>query len=408
MKVRRVVPTISLRLLLTGVTIVGVLAFILANRASIPKVWLSVSQAQPQWLGAALLAAVVTNLSIAALHVSAQRALGMRSGLRQLLAPALTAQFLNLIVSSGGLAGLPALRAEGRRHGRDPAAVIGAFLIVALAGQIAVATILPVALVLLATSGHLTATDVAASLVFLGYTAVVAWTVAGALRSPGALRRIYSLPRRAVTVLLRRPPPSLDHPAADALYQALSRVRRSHRRVALVLAYAVAVDISSVALLWCVFRALRLPLGIDVAIVAYAVSLLFSIIGFLPGGLGFVEISLAAVLIAYGTPAAPAGAAVGLYRLFELWLPAVTGAALAPTVLHRRDPQPCGTAGLTPSPSPPAARPEARASAEDASRSQPPPPDQPGRPEPPVLGATSRVDRSGGGRRAGRRPGRHG
>lgn len=335
MSARRILPTPSLRLLLIVLAVAGGGAFIVANASAVPAVWRTATRAQAAWLAAAFLTAVGASLNVAALHVAAQRALSMRSRLRQLLAPALTAQFLNLIVTSGGLAGLPALQAEGRRSGRDAASVTGAFLVVAVTGQLAVIGVLPVAFVLLATSGHLTAADIVAGVVFLGYSAIVASLVVAAVRSPANLRRIYALPRRTLARLRRRPPPPDDHAAADALHQAISRLRRSPRRAALIVAHAVAVDIAGIALLWCILRALSLPVGFNVAVVAYAVSLMFSIIGFLPGGLGFVEISLAAVLVAYGTPATAAAAAVGLYRLFELWLPVLAGAAASRQVLRR-------------------------------------------------------------------------
>ena len=335
MTARRVVPHPSLRLLITALAVLGGAAFIAANSSAVPDVWRTATRAQPVWLAAALLTTIAASVNVAALHVAARRALSMRSTLRQLLAPALTAQFLNLIVTSGGLAGLAALQAEGRHHQRDPATVTGAFLVVAVAGQLAVVGVLPVAFILLATSGHLTFADAAAGLVFAAYTAAITTLITVALRSPINLRRIYALPRRTAARLRRRPPPPEDHTAADALYQAISQLRRSPARAALIVAHALIVDIAGIVLLWCVLRALRLPVGFDVAIVAYAVSLMFSIIGFLPGGLGFVEISLAAVLVAYRTPTPAAAAAVGLYRLFELWLPVLAGAAVARSVLRR-------------------------------------------------------------------------
>jgi len=65
------------------------------------------------------------------------------------------------------------------------------------------------------------------------------------------------------------------------------------------------------------------------SLVAYSVAGLFGIVGFLPGGLGFVEVSLSAVLIGFGASGVTAAATVMLYRLFELWLPVVIGGGLA-------------------------------------------------------------------------------
>jgi uncharacterized protein (TIRG00374 family) len=71
------------------------------------------------------------------------------------------------------------------------------------------------------------------------------------------------------------------------------------------------------------------------ALVAYAISALFGVVGVLPGGLGFVEVSTAAVLVSFGVPLGLAAAAVVLFRVWDYWLPAAVGGALAWWVRHR-------------------------------------------------------------------------
>ena len=46
-----------------------------------------------------------------------------------------------------------------------------------------------------------------------------------------------------------------------------------------------------------------------------------------PGGIGGVELGLVGALVLYGLPALTATAAVLLYRVIELWIPAVLGIA---------------------------------------------------------------------------------
>lgn len=69
--------------------------------------------------------------------------------------------------------------------------------------------------------------------------------------------------------------------------------------------------------------------GPSVALVAYSTSVVFFIVGVLPGGLGFVEASLGVILAGYGLATPMAAAAVVLYRLLELWLPLTVGAVAA-------------------------------------------------------------------------------
>ena len=66
----------------------------------------------------------------------------------------------------------------------------------------------------------------------------------------------------------------------------------------------------------------RIP---TVAIVGYGISVLFSVVGFMPAGIGFAEASLGAVIVSFDVPVAVAAVAVIAYRIFETWLPLVVG-----------------------------------------------------------------------------------
>jgi uncharacterized membrane protein YbhN (UPF0104 family) len=46
----------------------------------------------------------------------------------------------------------------------------------------------------------------------------------------------------------------------------------------------------------------------------------------IPGGIGGTELGLVGALVLYGVPALTATAAVLLYRVIELWIPAILGA----------------------------------------------------------------------------------
>jgi uncharacterized protein (TIRG00374 family) len=128
-------------------------------------------------------------------------------------------------------------------------------------------------------------------------------------------------------------PVERDTVAADDLFDALALVRARPAASGPALAHALLVEVLGVAMLWSVMEAVGLRFGVAVPFVAYAVSVLFTIVGVLPGGLGFVEVSLGAVLVSFGASAGAAAAVVVLYRVLELWLPALVGAA---AVAHLR------------------------------------------------------------------------
>jgi uncharacterized membrane protein YbhN (UPF0104 family) len=88
-------------------------------------------------------------------------------------------------------------------------------------------------------------------------------------------------------------------------------------------------------LVWVSMEAVGIHALPALALVAYAVSVLFTIVGILPAGLATVELSMTAVLVSSGVVASTAAAAVILYRLFELWLPLGVG-SLCARRLHMR------------------------------------------------------------------------
>jgi len=64
----------------------------------------------------------------------------------------------------------------------------------------------------------------------------------------------------------------------------------------------------------------------SLVLVAFAGSAVLGMIPITPGGLGFVEIGLTAMLIAAGIPGPDAALATLAYRLFQFWLPIPAGA----------------------------------------------------------------------------------
>jgi uncharacterized membrane protein YbhN (UPF0104 family) len=80
------------------------------------------------------------------------------------------------------------------------------------------------------------------------------------------------------------------------------------------------------AVLWAAFHAFGRPPAIGVIVMGYLVGSLAGALP-LPGGLGAVDGGLIGALVLYGSPAAPAAAAVLLYRGLSLALPVALGAS---------------------------------------------------------------------------------
>lgn len=108
---------------------------------------------------------------------------------------------------------------------------------------------------------------------------------------------------------------------ADGVDEALRQLRRGNP---LLLAGLLGYMLFDILALWASFRALGYAPQLTIVWIAYLIGQLGNLIP-LPGGIGGVEIGLIGTLVLYGLPAVTATAAVLLYRVIELWIPAALG-----------------------------------------------------------------------------------
>jgi uncharacterized protein (TIRG00374 family) len=95
-------------------------------------------------------------------------------------------------------------------------------------------------------------------------------------------------------------------------------------RNVLVIAGAVGYWLWDNAVLWAGFHAFGHSPPVTVVLMGYLIGQLGGLLP-LPGGLGGIDGGLIGTLLVYGTPAAPAAAAVLSYRVVVFWLPLIVG-----------------------------------------------------------------------------------
>jgi uncharacterized protein (TIRG00374 family) len=149
---------------------------------------------------------------------------------------------------------------------------------------------------------------------------LVAWTLRSATR--GA-RRLTGHPRPGFEVRLER------------VVERLRTVQLGWRRTGVVVGWAVATWAFDCACLAFAFVSVRAPIPWRGLLLAYGLAQLAAALPVTPGGLGLVEGSLAAVLIAYGGLPAPTVAAVLIYRIVSFWLALPVGWASWALIVHR-------------------------------------------------------------------------
>jgi hypothetical protein len=82
--------------------------------------------------------------------------------------------------------------------------------------------------------------------------------------------------------------------------------------------------------LYILFSALGHSISLSVLFVGYGLPLLFGKIGFLPGGLGIVEATMAVLYGGFGVPGAILVVVILAYRLLSFWIPTLLGFSLIP------------------------------------------------------------------------------
>jgi uncharacterized membrane protein YbhN (UPF0104 family) len=156
-------------------------------------------------------------------------------------------------------------------------------------------------------------------------TVLPAVVAAGAIAGTVALRR----PARGAQARIRRRgegskwvrvAPALSA-TADGIDQALHQLRRADP---LLLVGLVGFLVFDMLAFWASFQAVGASPELAVIWMAYLIGQLGNWLP-VPGGIGGVELGLVGALVLYGSPAITATAAVLLYRVIELWIPAVLG-----------------------------------------------------------------------------------
>jgi uncharacterized membrane protein YbhN (UPF0104 family) len=136
---------------------------------------------------------------------------------------------------------------------------------------------------------------------------------------------------RQITFHLRnrfgRPHPTPGPCAGHELSCAMERLRADPRAAIPLLGTAFAGKLLGCAGLFMVLSGLGIHLGLATTLLVYTLTLMASLVGPLPGGIGIADASLGALLIANGVSAPSATAAVIAFRLLDLWLPLLVGAA---------------------------------------------------------------------------------
>jgi uncharacterized membrane protein YbhN (UPF0104 family) len=264
------------------------------------------------------------------LNRAAHRAVGIDAGVGAMTHTAAVGFAAQKMIKSAGAVGLVVFLRHGKRRGHAPCAVAAACLLTASASFVAMGVLLGAALLVLAVTGQLTGWWLAAGIAFALYVLVLAPVAVLVVRNRRAAHWAWRGGQR-----MRRLIPWGKHRQASeaqfptALLDAVADARRRPNAMRELLFHAVVSKVLGALALTAAIAAVGLPISAAGALIIYATALAASLLTIVPGGIGTVEASTAALLIGAGATAGAAALAVALFRLFDLWLPVLTGAAVA-------------------------------------------------------------------------------
>ncbi|MGI5322261.1 lysylphosphatidylglycerol synthase transmembrane domain-containing protein [Actinomadura nitritigenes] len=299
-------------LLQWGVLLLAVAALPL-YRDSLPDpgaMWHSLRHADPGWLTMVVLAVAGSMGAFARLQRRLLRVGGLRMPLRRAFAITYAGNALSTTLPAGPAVSVVYTFRQFRRGGAS--AKLATAVIIA-GGVITTTTYSVIGLLALlldsATRGPaLTALAVPGALLVL---------LVPLLRWPRPRAVLTAPPRRAYQYALAHPKLG---PWAERLAGVRDVLRPTRRDWAALITLATLNWVLDILALLAAAHAVGIDVDPHAAALAYfAAQAAGSVLPLLPGGLGAVEGSMAASLVAFGAALSPAAAAVGLYRLVSYW-----------------------------------------------------------------------------------------
>lgn len=300
-------------LLVQWALVLTALAFLPLYRDELPDpgaIWTAASNADPGWLTMVVLAVAGSMGAFARLQRRLLRIGGLRMPLRRAFAITYAGNALSTTLPAGPAVSIVYTFRQFRRGG---ASAQLATAVILAGGVITTAAYSLIGLLALLADPHARGP----ALLALGLPLILAVSLVPVLRRP-SLRALVTAPlRRGYRAALAHPTIA---PHAERVAGVRDVLRPARRDWAALAALALLNWVFDILALLSAAHAVGIEVSPNgVALAYFAAQAAGSALPLLPGGLGAVEGSMAASLVAFGATLSPAAAAVGLYRLVSYW-----------------------------------------------------------------------------------------
>lgn len=295
---------------------VAALPFVHDQLPDLGVMWTAATHADPGWLTVVVLAEAGSMGAFARLQRRLLRIGGLRMSLRRAFAITYAGNALSTTLPAGPAVSVVYTFRQFRRGG---ASAQLATAVIIVGGLITTTAYTVIGLVALLADPHARA---------VATTALTAPPALGLLFVPALrwrpLRAAVTVPpRRAYRAALANPRIA---PHAERLAGARDVLRPAGADWATLIVLATLNWVFDILALLAAARAVGIdvdPHGVTLAY--FAAQAAGSVLPLLPGGIGAIESSMAASLVAFGATLSPAAAAVGLYRLVSYWVVVAIG-----------------------------------------------------------------------------------
>ncbi|MGI5203233.1 lysylphosphatidylglycerol synthase transmembrane domain-containing protein [Spirillospora sp. CA-108201] len=293
--------------------ILGALAALPLYRDELPDlgaIWRAAARADPGWLTMVVLAVAGSMGAFARLQRRLLRVGGLRMPLRRAFAITYAGNALSTTLPAGPAVSVVYTFRQFRRAG---ASTHLATAVILAGGVITTSAYSVIGLLALVADPHARGFALAA----LAVPLVLAVLLVPALRWRPLRALLTAPPRSAYRAALAHPKIA---PYAERLAGARDILRPTLRDWAALIALALLNWVFDILALLSAAHAVGIDIAPNgVALTYFAAQAAGSLLPLLPGGLGAIEGSMAASLVAFGATLSPAAAAVGLYRLVSYW-----------------------------------------------------------------------------------------
>jgi len=236
---------------------------------------------------------------------------------------------VNYLVTSAGLSGFAARMFLLAQQGVPSSQAVIISLVQTFLTNVTLLVFIVAGFVSLALRGRLDTWALAVVSVILALFASLLVAAVVLARRPALRRRTLvnatvGLHRRAHAWLPRRAPRrSRLWRFQRTIHEGLGFLLARKRRMLGPTLWIVLDWFITIAVLWAAFQAVQHPLPVSVVMIGFGVGLLASLVSIVPGGLGIMEGSMAAVFVSLDVPLEPAVVAVLLFRVSYFLLPMV-------------------------------------------------------------------------------------